>query len=238
MIINSSLTVCEGVSISVEAVNNYVSFPHCMWGCIEYGFLTRSRNQVPSLYVRVYRGKCWQYTETASSLTVCEGVSFFNCLSDCQIWFPHYMWGCIGLKQLEFTGGIVPSLYVRVYHDTAGENRAAQRSLTVCEGVSFICIPFLNNAGFPHCMWGCIERKEICRNRVKVPSLYVRVYRGFCNHADRTSGSLTVCEGVSPKPNPYNNPIAFPHCMWGCIAPGRSFRICTSVPSLYVRVYL
>lgn len=51
----SSLTVCEGISGRKRT--------------------TASRNQLPSLYVRVYRISIPGSTLLLSSLTVCEGIS-------------------------------------------------------------------------------------------------------------------------------------------------------------------
>ena len=71
----SSLIICEGISIGGEIYEKRKTFPHYMWGYIEYGFLTRSRNQVPSLYVRVYRLDRFLKIHHWCSLIICEGIS-------------------------------------------------------------------------------------------------------------------------------------------------------------------
>ena len=86
-------------------------------------------------------------------------------------------------------------------------------------------------------MWGCIEREEMKKYEWKVPSLYVRVYRGtwlFCQTLRR---SLIICEGVSSKFAWSPFIFSFPHYMWGCIDGRRGAVTTQYVPSLYVRVY-
>ena len=134
--LNSSLTVCEGVSADSYKQDWPMRFPHCMWGCIESGNALFFLYIVPSLYVRVYRGVQMDGQEKKSSLTVCEGVS---CLSPsvCSfLLFPHCMWGCIAKYKAQKEVKKVPSLYVRVYRRLYVSHMRADGSLTVCEGVS------------------------------------------------------------------------------------------------------
>ena len=151
--------------------------------------------------------------------------------------FPHCMWGYIGRPGQKAQISRVPSLYVRVYREQAGQVLAILRSLTVCEGISYEKAREARLKLFPHCMWGYIAWKDAYGIYVEVPSLYVRVYRS-CKYTDIfDSSSLTVCEGISITWHWQNNARQFPHCMWGYIEPadlpGRGY----FVPSLYVRVY-
>ena len=51
----SSLTIREGVSQQSVQIPTELLFPHYTWGCIVSGKNNLSNNDVPSLYVRVYR---------------------------------------------------------------------------------------------------------------------------------------------------------------------------------------
>ena len=86
-------------------------------------------------------------------------------------------------------------------------------------------------------MWGYIDFCERCGLKVKVPSLYVRVYRKAKEVNENGRRSLIICEGISASGEKINLLKQFPHYMWGYIAvyldPWRLGR----VPSLYVRVY-
>ena len=217
MLVGSSLTVCEGVSDTMLNKSYRHMFPHCMWGCIEAYNRTGMAAAVPSLYVRVYRVKNTVFFLWDGSLTVCEGVSFFN--------------GFCAFNDN------VPSLYVRVYLCSVFQVLGTCCSLTVCEGVSpKVGLTRWKNV-FPHCMWGCIEYIKSLTWETSVPSLYVRVYRLLWKAYTETSCSLTVCEGVSPVWHTIKIPIMFPHCMWGCIEKNFKPVLTTWVPSLYVRVY-
>ena len=73
-----SLIICEGVSKSRLFCPRVYS--------------------VPSLYVRVYRRGCCRWGEEVSSLIICEGVSFAYRRVRLSELFPHYMWGCIVIR--------------------------------------------------------------------------------------------------------------------------------------------
>ena len=147
------------------------------------------------------------------------------------------MWGCIEIRKIIKKYTEVPSLYVRVYLSATLLWSASCCSLIICEGVSRVSTVALSFCSFPHYMWGCIVSLSGISVVEGVPSLYVRVYRGFCNHADRTSGSLIICEGVSEKGWKKYMKMKFPHYMWGCIGERGWKQIVVEVPSLYVRVY-
>ena len=154
---------------------------------------------VPSLYVRVYLKRASEIPKRRRSLIICEGVSRRNCSHYMRRTFPHYMWGCIAQSGAYTLKKRVPSLYVRVYRQTAGTVTYRTSSLIICEGVSY-------TPG---------RRTE----RTWVPSLYVRVYRVTLKISIPGLSSLIICEGVSSdEPTLYMlNP--FPHYMWGCIHP-------------------
>ena len=192
-----SLTVCEGVSQSEEQHPSKAKFPHCMWGCIERQLEALEHFGVPSLYVRVYRHKELYEQVEERSLTVCEGVS--SCLIKSYIsrLFPHCMWGCIDVLQQDEISGFVPSLYVRVYRRESGAGAAENCSLTVCDGISCICMRCLIPAPFHHCMWGYIVKYQQELDSDSVPSLYVRVYRRTSFSGCVSVSSLSIREGVS-----------------------------------------
>ena len=127
------------------------------------------------------------------------------------------MWGYIIYFVTLIVQKIVPSLYVRVYRSVRPPGQGAGSSLIICEGIS--CTPLwdANARAFPHYMWGYIADRQWQHNSLKVPSLYVRVYR-----------------------RPYRvtfQPSVFPHYMWGYIVLRTQNAPFMKVPSLYVRVY-
>ena len=93
-----SLTIREGVSPYQEHVSPIQWFPHYTWGCI--GYLKRAiiGEEVPSLYVRVYRVSKKREIFSRCSLTIREGVSRVLSLAIYHQAFPHYTWGCIEVK--------------------------------------------------------------------------------------------------------------------------------------------
>ena len=188
-----------------------------MWGYIAREIIFHTSQAVPSLYVRVYRKTSWRAWAKARSLTVCEGISL-EFISGCRPrQFPHCMWGYIDRIRIVCRMAAVPSLYVRVYLNDDRLEPLIYRSLTVCEGVSFVFLICYRDNWFPHCMWGCIS--------TKLHSVVIK------------TRSLTVCEGVSIAEAEEQAEKPFPHCMWGCIAGALLKLVFSYVPSLYVRVY-
>ena len=90
-----SLTVCEGISTGYRLGQIISPFPHCMWGYIDTVVLKDGTKVVPSLYVRVYRGRNTTAAPGQGSLTVCEGISLPAALTLFARLFPHCMWGYI-----------------------------------------------------------------------------------------------------------------------------------------------
>ena len=131
------------------------------------------------------------------SLTVCEGISHSRRLVPENCRFPYCMWGYIVCCLLSVALIWVPSLYVRVYRPYQNCLQNGCSSLTVCEGVSPFSYLFFASPRSPHCMWGCITYEHVVKLIKDVPSLYVRVYRGFALIVIIINCSLTVCEGVS-----------------------------------------
>ena len=128
-----------------------------MWGCIAIRAKKFPGFDVPSLYVRVYRGYWCNFWRLQSSLIICEGVSQLDNCAGSAAELPHYMWGCIDVKSEEEQYEVVPSLYVRVY-----------RTLDECE-------PYVEK--FPHCMGGCIKNTKNKTQNLRVSSSCVRAYR-------------------------------------------------------------
>ena len=148
-----------------------------MWGYIMSCHLCCCHFVFPSLYVRVYRwfGKWWSIS--GFSLTICEGISgktgfrLFICS------FPHYMWGYIDSGLISWPYRYVPSLYVRVYRNWTTSRERWRSSLTIREGISLTDEIFFICWKFPHYTWGYIACILAFWDFLKVPSLYVRVYR-------------------------------------------------------------
>ena len=92
-----SLTVCEGVSQYLTVKPKTATFPHYMWGCIARSSKQSITQEVPSLYVRVYRKELLPDRRLCGSLIVCECISGANEFSCVHIWFPHCVWGYIGI---------------------------------------------------------------------------------------------------------------------------------------------
>ena len=171
------------------------------------------------------------------SLTIREGVSHLKVILIKRSKFPHYTWGCIRTVHILSSRIFVPSLYVRVYRDYENDSSQRKSSLTIREGVSCFILSNSLMPLFPHYTWGCIEKTRFQGFILLVPSLYVRVYRGFITGWRRMDGSLTIREGVSKLRNNLKYINQFPHYTWGCIAAGILWRRSPGVPSLYVRVY-
>ena len=72
---------------------------------------------------------------------------------------------------------------------------------------------------------------------MRVPSLYVRVYRIMYVNHNTTASSLTIREGISPVLLSLFQKSLFPHYTWGYIAPYVVIPHTYIVPSLYVMVY-
>ena len=168
-----------------------------MWGCIVKDNVVKAFNDVPSLYVRVYRKRFRRNKIKNCSLTIREGVSVEPLTLDVFTTFPHYTWGCIALLERSATRQTVPSLYVRVYRACLVRRLMCIRSLTIREGVSRRQIVGKTEVEFPHYTWGCIDELKIKLRVLFVSSLYVRVYHLFVLSAIGITGSLTIREGVS-----------------------------------------
>ena len=70
----SSLIICEGVSMSSTIPIFWKSFPHYMWGCIGICKKASPREWIPSPCVRVYRNLVYHKQNRHSFLIVCEGI--------------------------------------------------------------------------------------------------------------------------------------------------------------------
>ena len=233
-----SLTVCEGVSRLYQAFKDNAPFPHCMWGYIVISDTEPFCDNVPSLYVRVYRECCWFIPGGRRSLIICEGISKVKEEVARNGRFPHYMWGYIEPNRPKGCYCWVPSLYVRVYREKVCNNSNTKSSLIICEGISSALRTADREPMFPHYMWGYIDIADQLEEESVVPSLYVMVYHIFCNINCSENSSLIICEGISMITCSRSCCLAFPHYMWGYIAPQVILIITGKVPSLYVRVYL
>ena len=91
-----SLTIREGISLSVSKSGQRDGFPHYTWGYIDITNGRRTTTPVPSLYVRVYRTENEVLLLWDGSFTIRDGISKRNAKKDAKIAFPHYMWGYIG----------------------------------------------------------------------------------------------------------------------------------------------
>ena len=174
-----SLTIREGISALDKIESRDNAFPHYTWGYIDRRKNRWFLENVPSLYVRVYRDARTNWQPAGSSLTIREGISQDSFVVNLYGGFPHYTWGYIICRfpHLSFLG--VPSLYVRVYRSSRCTIRQNPRSITIREGISLSLRETSLVSLFPHYTWGYIEKK--CKKRRKncVPSLYVRVYWSF-----------------------------------------------------------
>ena len=110
-----SLTIREGISNKTDWFNTDTLFPHYTWGYIGLLIQEQKRLSVPSLYVRVYRGKGFRLYPAGSSLTIREGISAVGQNKAFEQMFPHYTWGYIEGNANPEVKTVVPSLYVRVY---------------------------------------------------------------------------------------------------------------------------
>ena len=233
-----SLTIREGISSLLFRFIKIPLFPHYTWGYIAvqpwkqfftdvpslyvrvYQQHLKPQNKpfmVPSLYVRVYHTLTEYISKSRCSLTIREGISALSDSKEDDHRFPHYTWGYIDRANRFDDLQAVPSLYVRVYrlHLPTGENEA--RSLTIREGISLKVGALFMRQGFPHYTWGYIGTLKQFYADLKVPSLYVRVYRKCSARWSGKPCSLTIREGISR------------------IFVVKSGVCC--VPSLYVRVY-
>ena len=188
-----------------------------MWGYIRKTPNIGHKDTVPSLYVRVYRAKLIQFPIHRRSLIICEGISQHNSREVKRLWFPHYMWGYIGIEGMPLEFILVPSLYVRVYRTDGRHAGGRKSSLIICEGISKIHLPFVINKMFPHYMWGYIIYFVTLIVQKIVPSLYVRVYRVHLYETLTPERSLIICEGISLTANGNITVWRFPHYMWGYI---------------------
>ena len=197
--------------------HKYWVFPHYTWGYIEVIWTIGNQNDVPSLYVRVYRHNDRQFDIDKGSLTIREGISEFNEYKYIVLWFPHYTWGYIAPFSLITAAG--------------------NCSLTIREGISGEWVSEAVLLMFPHYTWGYIICHAYRRNKDNVPSLYVRVYRTKRTDLTQTLCSLTIREGISLKVGALFMRQGFPHYTWGYIGTLKQFYADLKVPSLYVRVY-
>ncbi len=172
-----SLTIREGISDFFSAIIDQQTFPHYTWGYIERLRTAAEQLQVPSLYVRVYRKQFVFWYTSRSSLTIREGISMLSASKTDRQKFPHYTWGYIGVSYLNPGEMQVPSLYVRVYRNNADMITACRCSLTIREGISNGNRERFKGYAFPHYTWGYIAALRYRSRPVRVPSLYVRVYR-------------------------------------------------------------
>ena len=185
---------------------------------------------VPSLYVRVYRGEANVYCLNPSSLTIREGISLSCVLLILDLLFPHYTWGYIVECVQVWTTWRVPSLYVRVYRNWAQMKGYLFRSLTIREGISPKRPPKPGHLKFPHYTWGYIGMPAFSSALPCVPSLYVRIYHSEPIRCRAFSGSLTIREGISWNMVILSNSEAFPHYAWGCITAEMPSILTMSVP--------
>ena len=90
-----SLTIREGISLSVSKSGQRDGFPHYTWGYITKKTTKARSSKVPSLYVRVYLSLHCTAHKRWSSLTIREGISNPNPRKLLLLPFPHYTWGYI-----------------------------------------------------------------------------------------------------------------------------------------------
>ena len=193
--------------------------------------------QVPSLYVRVYRGRMEREQTTARSLTIREGISHSWGIHLNEPRFPHYTWGYIRVILAAGSVFQVPSLYVRVYRLWKMALLKLVSSLTIREGISRLNNYRRRELKFPHYTWGYIEHCRAHLDAVNVPSLYVRVYHDQKEKNREKESSLTIREGISLIRVYSNTGSPFPHYTWGYIVFPGFFAGRKAVPSLYMRVY-
>ena len=208
-----------------------------MWGYIAKVDGKMPYPVVPSLYVRVYRKSRILCRNVICSLIICEGISPIYLTCNFVIWFPHYMWGYIAETVGSTEKRHVPSLYVRVYRWYFCFFLLIKCSLIICEGISSIPRRSSQINTFPHYMWGYIVKMNGFKQKYKVPSLYVRVYRKNTSECRSQQCSLIICEGISAYSSSSASSSAFPHYMWGYIVLIMPIFQVLRVPSLYVRVY-
>ena len=185
-----------------------------MWGYIVLKPYLSKAEQVPSLYVRVYRSRESCPGFWICSLIICEGISVSRARTELLRAFPHYMWGYIAITAGREYWRAVPSLYVRVYREESGGGVTYGSSLIICEGISRKRTDISGIQKFPHYMWGYIEAGVQLPATTEVPSLYVRVYRATCDIFTVSPGSLIICEGISLRRFFDYALILFPHYMW------------------------
>ena len=167
--------------------------------------------------MRVYRSLVRYDHTSGGSLTIREGISAFQAVRQSWRLFPHYTWGYIGVSYLNPGEMQVPSLYVRVYRNNADMITACRCSLTIREGISNGNRERFKGYAFPHYTWGYIAALRYRSRPVRVPSLYVRVYRGRMEREQTTARSLTIREGISDMLAKLGVTFRFPHYTWGYI---------------------
>ena len=112
-----SLIICEGISYASAVSSRHNGFPHYMWGYIANRTAQQCKNDIPSLYVRVYRLLSCLRIFQCCSLIICEGISEENLEEFRKQLFPHYMWGYIVISGQFAARRPVPSLHVSVYRN-------------------------------------------------------------------------------------------------------------------------
>ena len=147
------------------------------------------------------------------------------------------MWGYIAVMKTKVRHRLVPSLYVRVYRVKTPYTIYTNRSLIICEGISFLDWRIRRWLLFPHYMWGYIILQLYHQYYQGVPSLYVRVYHAAVWPALHGARSLIICEGISSWHSGNFTSPKFPHYMWGYIVISGQFAARRPVPSLHVSVY-
>ena len=187
--------------------------------------------------MRVYRNLVSFFLVYFCPLIIREGISL-DFISGCRPrQSPHYTWGYIGFLTLAEQRQLVPSLYVRVYRIFLNPIKPALCHLIIREGISD-CKKYKAAAQMsPHYTWGYIAEYKTRREEAAVPSLYVRVYRLIWNLPRIWHCPLIIREGISNNADMITACRWSPHYTWGYIAPADSERLCSCVPSLYVRVY-
>ena len=152
-------------------------FPHYTWG-----YIANPRK-------RLLLSSC--------SLTIREGISPNIRRRKRLRGFPHYTWGYIDCLAIRQRRQWVPSLYVRVYRLTPYISWIFNCSLTIREGISADRQRELRGLKFPHYTWGYIVLIMPIFQVLRVPSLYVRVYRILGIPFAGRPRSLTIREGIS-----------------------------------------
>ena len=187
--------------------------------------------------MRVYRSCSCADICCRCPLIIREGISQFGFFFSGLFLSPHYTWGYIAWLYFWLSPPAVPSLYVRVYRIPDTGRATTISPLIIREGISD-CKKYKAAAQMsPHYTWGYIAEYKTRREEAAVPSLYVRVYRLIWNLPRIWHCPLIIREGISNNADMITACRWSPHYTWGYIAPADSERLCSCVPSLYVRVY-